>query len=181
MRLLIPLVFISLLLSCKDEEKANYLNEVSSIEQELDSLESIVNDTTRRNSTMVNLNVRNTIIKVKKNYLPDTIDYSVANMMNDYKEIRKAISSNSGNLAKAKQAIPEVKQKIEDLKHDIKNGVGERERYKEYIDFEQNKIEDIKNVLDYYIKTNNKFYDRYDSLHPIVTNFADSLLNAKND
>lgn len=167
--------------SCKDEEKANYLKEISSMETELDSLASIIDDTTRRNSTMVNLNVRNTILKVKNNYLPDTIDYGVANMMNDYKEIRKAISSNSGNLAKAKQAIPEVKQKLQDLEHDIKNGVGERERYGEYIAFEQKKVEDIKNVLDYYIKTNKKFYDRYDSLHPIVTNFADSLLNAKND
>jgi hypothetical protein len=78
-----------------------------------------------------------------------------------------------------KQSIPEVRQKVEDLKHDIDNGVGEREKYEEYINFEKKKIADIEEVLNYYLETRNKFYNRYDSLHPIVTNFADSLLNAK--
>lgn len=181
MRLFIPFLIVAFLISCKDEQKMKYLENVSSLENELDSLERIANDSTRRTSFNVNMSVRNTIIKVKNNYLPDTIDYAVAEMMNDYKEIRKALSSNSGNLAKAKQSIPEVEQKLADLKHDIENGVGERERYQEYIEFEQKKIEDIKEVLDYYVKTNEKFYKRYDSLHPIVSNFADSLLNAKNN
>lgn len=178
MRLLLSLLVLSILFSCKDEQKEQYLSDIQSMEQELDSLSALANDTTKRVPFNVTMDVRNTILKVKNNYLPDTIDYGVANMMNSYKEIRKAVESNSGNLAKVKQVLPEIEQKVEDLKHDIENGVGEREKYQEYLDYEKKKIEETKEVLDYYLKTNEKFYNRYDSLHPIVSNFADSLVNA---
>lgn len=179
MRLLISIFVVSLLFACKDEQKTKHLEEINSMVQDLDSLSKVANDTSGRVPYNVNMSVQNTILRVKNNYLPDTINYAVAQMMNDYKEIRKAVMSNSGNLAKVKQSIPEVQQKVEDLKHDIKNGVGEREKYQEYINFEKKKIADIEEVLDYYLKTKTKFYNRYDSLHPIVSNFADSLLNAK--
>ena len=93
------------------------------MENELDSLENITSNDNRRSGENISMKIDNTILKVKNNYLPDTIDYAVAEMMNDYKEIMKALQSNSGNLAKAKQSIPEVKQKVDDLEHDIKNGV----------------------------------------------------------
>jgi len=179
MRILVAFFVISLLFSCKDELKTKHLQEISAMEQDLDSLSNVANDTTQRRPVNLNMNVQKTIQKVKNNYLPDTINYAVAKMMNNYKEIKKAVMSNSGNLAKVKQSIPEVRQKVEDLKHDIDNGVGEREKYEEYINFEKKKIADIEEVLNYYLETRNKFYNRYDSLHPIVTNFADSLLNAK--
>ncbi len=179
MRVLFTFLVICLLFSCKNEQKTKHLQEINTMEKDLDSLSSVANDTTQRRPGSLNMNVEETIQKVKNNYLPDTINYSVAKMMNNYKEIKKAVMSNSGNLAKVKQSIPEVRQKVQDLKHDIENGVGEREKYEEYINFEKRKIADIKDVLNYYLETRNKFYNRYDSLHPIVTNFADSLLNAK--
>ena len=179
MRLLISIFVVSILFACKDEQKSKHLAEINAMEQDLDSLSLVANDTSGRVPYNVNMSVQNTILKVKNNYLPDTINYAVAEMMNDYKEIRKAVMSNSGNLAKVKQSIPEVQQKVKDLKHDIENGVGEREKYEEYVNFEKKKIADIEEVLDYYLKTKTKFYNRYDSLHPIVSNFADSLLNAK--
>ncbi len=179
MRVLVAFFIISFLFSCKNEQKTKHLHEINTMEQDLDSLSSVANDTTQQRPGRLSMNVEETIQKVKNNYLPDTINYSVAKMMNNYKEIKKAVMSNSGNLAKVKQSIPEVRQKVKDLKHDIENGVGERERYEEYINFEKKKIADIKDVLNYYLETRNKFYNRYDSLHPIVTNFADSLLNAK--
>lgn len=178
MRLIFSLLALVIFFSCKDQQKEKYLSEVGNMEKELDSLSALANDTSKRVPHNVTMDVRNTIIKVKNNYLPDTIDYAIANMMNDYKEIRKAVESNSGNLAKVKQVLPEIDQKVEDLKHDIENGVGEREKYEEYIAYEKKKINDIKEVLDYYLETNKKFYSRYDSLHPIVSNFADSLVNA---
>jgi len=181
MKFIIPLFALVLLASCKDQQKVKYLNELQVMEKQLDSLDLVANDTTGEVPFNINMSVRNTILKVKNNYLPDTIDYAVADMMNDYKEIRKVLSKNGKNLEKVNQAIPEVKQKVKDLYHDIENGAGERERYREYVDFEKSKIENIKDVLSYYVDTKNKYFNRYDSLHPIVSNFADSLVNAQID
>lgn len=178
MKYLFFAILLASLIACKDKEQDKYLAEIADMEVEIDSLEMVAKDTLLKKPFSVALNVRNTIIKVKNNYLPDTIDYGVANMMNSYKEIRKALESNSGNLAKVRQSLPEIKQKVSDLKHDIENGVGERERYQEFVNFEKKKIEEVKDVLSYYMNTKQKFYNRYDSLHPIVNKFADSLVNA---
>ncbi len=166
---------------CQDQHKKQHVASLNQMQSTLDSISSLVNDTNRRNTHTIDMAVRNTIIQVKNNYLPDTINYEVAERMNDYKEIRKALSSNSGNYAKVKQAIPEVQQKIEDLKQDIQNGVGNRDKYEEYIQFERQKIQDIKDIFSYYQKTNKKFIDRFDSLHPIVSEFADSLTQLNNE
>lgn len=166
---------------CQDQHKVQHIAELNEMQSTLDSISSLVNDTNRRNTHTINMAVRNTIIQVKDNYLPDTINYEVAERMNDYKEIRKALSSNSGNYAKVKQAIPEVQQKIKDLKHDIENGVGNRDKYEEYIQFERKKIQDIQEIFSYYRKTNKKFINRFDSLHPIVSSFADSLTEINNE
>lgn len=161
--------------SCKNENKKELLSEIDKMENTLDSLSSVAYDTTRYRSTDVVASVRATILRVKNNYMPDTIDYVLADQMNSYKEIRKALSKNSGNLAKAKQTIPEVQEKLTDLKHDIENGVNDRDKYQEYINYEKSKISEIEQVLSYYIETTNKYYTRYDSLHPIIKNVGDSL------
>jgi chromosome segregation ATPase len=167
--------------SCSNTDKNKYITEINAMEITLDSLKSIANDTTKQNSTEIVMSVRQTIANVKKNYMPDTIDYDLAEKMNSYKEIRKVISRNSGNLAKAKQAIPEVQIKLADLKHDVENGVNDREKYEEYINYEKSKIEEIKTVLSYYLETTEVYYKRYDSLHPIIKNFGDSLERVSHD
>lgn len=167
--------------SCKNENKKELLSEIDKMENTLDSLETVANDTTRYRATDIVTSVRETILKVKNNYMPDTIDYKLADQMNSYKEIRKAVSKNSGNLAKAKQTIPEVKVKLEDLRHDIENGVNDRDKYQEYINYEQAKIHEIEQVLSYYIETTNKYYQSYDSLHPIIKRLGDSLVEKSHE
>jgi chromosome segregation ATPase len=167
--------------SCKNDNKKELLSEIDKMENTLDSLETITNDTIRYDPSEIIASVRATILNVKKHYIADTIDYKLANQMNSYKEIRKVISKNSGNLAKAKQTIPEVQQKLDDLKHDIENGVNDRDKYQEFINFEKSKIHEIEEVLKYYIQTTDKYYTRYDSLHPIIKNLGDSLVKISND
>lgn len=167
--------------SCNNDNKNELLSEIDKMENTLDSLEAVANDTTRYRATDIDASVRETILKVKNNYVPDTIDYVLADQMNSYKEIRKAVSKNSGNLAKAKQSIPEVKQKLEDLKHDINNGINDRDKYQEFINYEKGKIQEIEHVLAYYVETTNKYYNRYDSLHPIIKRIGDSLVETSHD
>ena len=167
--------------SCENDNKKELLSEIDDMENTLDSLAVIAFDTSGYNNSQMIASVRATILNVKKHYVADTIDYELAENMNAYKDIRKGTSKNSGNLAKAKQSIPEVQQKLDDLKHDIENGVNDRDKYEEFISYEKSKVYEIKEVLKYYVKTRNKYNNRYDSLHPIIKNFGDSLAKISND
>jgi DNA repair ATPase RecN len=174
-------VFGLFITSCKNENKKELLSEIDRMEIKLDSISNVANDTARYVAENIVTSVRATILKVKRNYMPDTIDYILANQMNSYKEIRKAVSKNTGNLAKVKQTIPEVQKKLEDLKHDIENGVNDRDKYQDFINYEKSKIAEIEQVLSYYIETTNKYYNSYDSLHPIISRVADSLAEISHD
>lgn len=170
-----------LIWGCKDQEKSSYLEEIEVMNSKIDSLENVSKNQNSDSIPAIVRTIENTIDKVKENYVADTIDLELAALMNRYKDAKKSLSSNTGNLSKARGAIPEVKEKLGDLKHDIENGVGDREKYQEYINFEKNKIQEIESILDYYIKTNKKYLEQFENTHPKVKNFADSLVsqNAK--
>ena len=166
---------------CKNKDREKYIKEIDTMSATLDSLKTIAYDTTGQNIQPISQSVHQTIQQIKQKYSSDTIDLKTAKKIDAYKEIESAISINSGNLAKAKQAIPEVQQKIDDLRHDIENGVNDRDKYQEYIAFEKSKINDIEDVLSYYIKTKKKYQDRYDSLHPIMKNLGDAFSSKSNE
>lgn len=175
LRLSLIILLSILIWGCKDQEKSSYLEEIEVMTTKLDSLDTIAKNQKADSIPRIVRTIEETIGRVKKNYIADTIDLELAAMMNSYKDAQKSLSSNTGNLAKAKDAIPEVKEKLEHLKHDIENGVGDREKYQEYINFEGSKIQEIESILEYYIETNKKYLEQFKNAHPKVTNFADSL------
>lgn len=169
-------IFPLIIWGCKDQEKSSYLEEIEVMYTKIDSLEKVSKAQNTDSIPSIVNTIEKTIDKVKKNYVADTIDLELAGLMNKYKDSKKSLSSNTGNLSKARAAIPEAKEKIEHLKHDIENGVGDRDKYDEYIKFEKNKIQEIESILDYYIKTNKKYLEQFKNTHPKVKNFADSLV-----
>jgi len=175
------ITFALTLSACNNGNQKELLSEIDEMETTLDSLNVVANDTTRYGTKNIVTSVRETILKVKKHYTTDTIDYELANQMNSYKEIRKGLSKNTSNLTKVKLTIPEVQAKLSDLKHDVENGINDRDKYKEFVNYEKTKIFEISEVLSYYLETSKMFYDRYDSLHPIIKNLGDSLELHAND
>src|SRR5690554_3686587 len=181
MKMLAVVIFCVFMVGCSNADKKEYISEIDQMQNTLDSLSSIANDTTKPDATSVIYSVRSTIANVKENYDLDTVDFDLSEKMNSYKEIKEIISKNAENLAKAKQAIPEVQQKLEDLKHDIEHGVNDRDKYKEYINYEKVKIEEIRSILSYYLEVMQEYYDRYDDLHPIIKSFGDSLMESTHE
>lgn len=169
------------LYSCNNKNRGKYIKEIDSMSATLDSLKTIAYDTTGQNTQPILRSVHETIQKIKQNYSSDTIDLELVKKIDAYKEIENALSINSGNLAKAKQAIPEVQLKVDDLRHDVKNGVNDRDKYPEFIEFEKSKINDIRNVLSYYMETKIKYCERYDSLQPLMKEMEKSYSKALNE
>ena len=173
-------VFIGLFFfSCQDKERAALLDRVEEMHEMLDSMKTVADESQIDTLHLLVEHIKQRTSVVKKYYIPDTVEYNIARMMNDYKEVRKALSTNSGNLSKVRQSIPEVKESLDNLQHDIKHGVGERDRYEEYVDFESQKVKKIHEILTYYLETKEKYSSLYRETEPKINEFIEHLKSAQ--
>ncbi|MFA5575068.1 MAG: hypothetical protein WC994_08455 [Brumimicrobium sp.] len=168
-------------MACKDNEKEMYISQIDSLILKLDSLDYIANNEEIQYSSSIQETVSATIESIKKNYKNDTIDFSLAENLDNYQEIGDALLVNSANLSKVKEVIPKIKDNLEKLRHDVKFGVNERSEYQTFVDEETEKVEDVKEVLTYYLNTKSEYESWYDSLHPIVHQFEQSLQSNINE
>jgi len=166
-----------ILFSCKNSLREGYLSDIATMERELDSMLLVAED--NRIDTLPKLidHIKNRTLEVSNHYAPDTIDLEIAKMMNLYKDVRKALSANSGNLAKVKNSIPEVQQKLKDLRYDIENGLGEREKYNDFVAFERDKVNQIHEILKYYIDIKEEYTDVFKDTDPKVQAFIREIKN----
>jgi hypothetical protein len=175
----IIIFFVLSLVSCQDKAKTKMLDEIDAMHSSLDSLEIVADENRIDTLTFLIEYIKSNTSQVKKNYYSDTVDYEIADMMNTYKSTRKAFAKNSGNLAKARQAIPEVKESLDNLAHDIKNGVGQREKYEEFVGFEREKLNQIKEILTYYMETKEKYTTLFIETDKKVLQFIEQLKSEK--
>lgn len=164
-----------LFVGCNDAEKEGYLAEIQAMEEKLDSLSVRIVEHDSDNLRGLTTTINQVIGKVQKNYFPDSIDLEIAARMNAYKGIRKSLERNSGNLAKAKVAIPEIKEALGNLKHDIENGAGNRDQYAENVSHELGKVRQVEELLTFYFSTRDENVKTFEEIHPIVEAFADEL------
>lgn len=177
MKYFLPLAFsFFLFVGCKDAQHEVYLNEIDELQNQLNEMDSLSRIHNLDTLGQITGNIRLVTLRVQNNYFPDSIDMEIAGMMNAYKMVRKKLESNSGNLAKVKVAIPEVQKTLEDLAHDIDNGVGEREKYNDHLNFERDKVNQIKELLDFYIKTKEEAMTLFAEVGPKVEAFSLELV-----
>ena len=169
------LMLAVLLGSCKDAEKDAYLLEIDQMNLQLDSLWNEIEQNNIDTLKGISNTVELVIAKVQKNYFPDSIDLEIAGMMNIYKGIKKSLERNSGNLAKAKAAIPEIKETLGNLKHDIENGAGNRDQYAENVEYERGKVKQVDELLSFYFKAQNSSVSSFNDIHAKVEAFANDL------
>lgn len=160
-----------LLFSCKNKERENYIEQIEKLNVQVEQLQKEIQDLPQQQNKEIQLKVEQTIDILQGIIQNDTISIEFVERINQYKDIPNVLSINSGNLAKVKSSLPEVKEKLKQLQHDIENGVNERDQYENFISFEHNKITEIENVLSYYILIEEKYHHRYDSLQPLIDDF----------
>jgi hypothetical protein len=180
MRLIYIVLCLSFFLgSCKDAQHRAYLEEIEEMQKELVVMDSLSREHTVDSIGLITGQIRLVIVRIQNNYFPDSINLEEAGMINDYKAIRKTLESNSGNLAKVKAAIPEVQVSLQNLAHDIDNGVGERDKYGEHVEFEKAKVAHLRELLGFYIKTKDETLTRYRDIGPKVEAFSIDLVEKR--
>ncbi|MGB0933815.1 MAG: hypothetical protein ACPGU5_06005 [Lishizhenia sp.] len=176
-KLIFSIFLVGVLVSCKDTEVEEYLTQISELEANIDSSSALLEATQIDSTGRIIRTVRDKILIVKNNYAGgDTINLEVGNLVDGYKSIRKTLARNSKIPPKLKAAIPQIKEDLANLKHDISKGVNDRSEYALYIQNETNKVKQINVLLNEFVTTQQRTLHKFDSLHPIMVDFTDKLL-----
>jgi len=184
--ILLGILFLTLV-SCTDFDRKEQLKQIANMKQTVDSLQK--NLEINRIDTLAGLRtaVMNLELRIRNNYTADTIDIELSKKMAQYQTVKKFFvaekeeggeneSLNSQTLGAAylvvKNGLLQEQKSLDLLKSDIENGNGERNKYNEYLQFEQNKVKQLTILLDDYKKHKDKvlkmFFDVYNELDPFV-------------
>ena len=184
--ILLGILFLTLV-SCTDFDRKEQLKQIANMKQTVDSLQK--NLEINRIDTLAGLRtaVMNLELRIRNNYTADTIDIELSKKMAQYQTVKKFFvaekeeggeneSLNSQTLGAAylvvKNGLLQEQKTLDLLNSDIENGNGERNKYSEYLQFEQNKVKQLTILLDDYKKHKDKvlkmFFDVYNELDPFV-------------
>ncbi len=167
-----------MIFSCdsKDEERKILLEEVSEMEKDLDNLKSRLVQNKIDTLSGLELSISSVLLRFKNNLALTEIDSSLNKKMNDYKVIGKNLRQNHRIYSKALKAYDEEKIALKNLKYDIENGLGEFDKYKDYISFEQQKVEIIKKLTESFVTEKNKNIKQFKSIHPELYTYSLEIL-----
>jgi hypothetical protein len=164
------------LASCMDLETSTRLERIAAMERTIDSVEVVFKEHKLDSMAVLSIKAYDVENRIKKNYNADTIDMELGRKMDAFKVMRRSFNP----MGKAMSAIPvsieEEREKLAQLKTDIENGDGKREKYDEYLNFEEAKVAQLRTILDEFVETKTTALKTYDELYVELNDFSKSLL-----
>ncbi len=184
---LIGILFLSLL-SCTDLERNEQLKQISDMKQTVVRLQKDLKKNRVDTLAGFRTSLMNLELRLRNNYRADTIDTDLGQKMSQYKTVKKFFKREKGEVKdnqdlnsqtlgtaylSVKNGLIEEQKTLELLKTDVENGNGERSKYNEYVQFEQNKVKQLTHLLNDY-KTHKErvlkmFFEVYNVLEPFVS------------
>ena len=140
------------------------------------------------------------LTRIKTYYVTDTIDMELGKKMNQFKRVMKSIKAKKGRGANKNTESNEIiitdrsigngfavvhsglkaeEKTLIDLKKDIENGNGRRDKYAEYIKFEQQKVYQLQQLLKAYVDHKNKTIKDFNEIYAELNAFSLKLMEKK--
>ncbi len=164
------------LTSCIDLETSEQLEKIESMNQTIDSVETVFSEHKLDSLSTISKNAYGVENRIKNNYHSDTINIEFGRKMDAFKVMRRSISPLSKALTVIPKSIDEERNKLIELKADIENGNGKREKYAEFISFEEEKVSQLRSLLADYIETKEACVKTYGDYYQELNEFSLSLL-----
>jgi len=180
----IPSVFsvLSILLaSCSDLNKKDQLTKIDEMNESLDSIKTVLLENKIDTITQLMFATSQVEQRIKTNYVSDTINMELAKKMNAFKVSRKRLRPLGKSYNNINHGVEEEKEALRLLKSDIENGSGGRNKYNEYVMFEESKVHQLRMLLKDYVSSKSKTITELDKLYPEMNEFSLSLLNKKDN
>lgn len=177
-RLLTVLISFSALFmtSCIDLETSEQLDRIASMNQTIDSVETVLNEQKLDSIGIISNNAYGVENRIKNNYYSDTINLELGRKMDAFKVMRRSLSPINKSLSIIAKSIDEERTKLKELKVDIENGDGKREKYSEFISYEEAKVDQLRVLLTEYVETKEACLKTYNDYYDELNDFSMSLL-----
>jgi hypothetical protein len=168
-----------ILISCQDFKKAKQLAKIDSLIKTTDSINLEFQKNSNDSIGLIINSVMDVELRIKNNYISDTVDKVFAKKINAYKMIRKKLKPLGQKYSQITDGCAEEKKSLLSLKKDIENNAGDESKYEDYIKFEENKVKKLNLILADFIEGQNSAIKTYYELHDELYNFSMSLISKK--
>ena len=123
LRILIPLLFLLLLVNCNGEDYSHELSEIDSLKTVLTETDSLITSLNNPEITQRAQDIADNskFIQFNVNKLGDTLDYSTALLLTEYRETGVKFRFVSDELTRLSMAIDSMYMNLDNLKHDLEN------------------------------------------------------------
>jgi predicted nucleic acid-binding Zn-ribbon protein len=162
--------------SCMDLKTSEQLDSIEAMNQTIDSLEKVFEENRLDSVANISLKAYGVENRIKNNYVSDTINMEFGKKMDAFKVMRRNLKPLGKALTMIPQSIEEERVKLKELQEDIENGNGKREKYDEYIAFEQDKVNQLKTLVSEYMQVKEQSLKTYNELYDELNSFSMSLL-----
>lgn len=115
-------------------------------------------------------------IRIKNNLYQDTVDNVLGKKMDDYKRMRRSFGPISKAYSQLKGAVKEENLALNNLRFDIENGSGQRDKYDNFIAFEKDKIDQMNILYEDYAARKKDAMFTFNRLHASLDSFSRQLL-----
>ena len=178
-----PFVFISLCIlfisSCQSSMKKKQIEQLTKMIEQTDSLNRVFTKNKMDSVVEYQLAANSCMIRLKNNYKPTKVDMEFGGKVNEFKKLQRLFKKKHNHKTLSDEAnvisnsIREEKQALYNLKMDIESGYGNKEKYDEFITFEQSKVTTIKVLLEQYLIRKKKDLPRFRKSLKELNDFMD--------
>jgi hypothetical protein len=179
MKYLILILCLGSLVACSDVKKSEQLSSIDKMHISLDSIQTVLFENEIDTIAALQVATNTVELRIKNNYYADTIDMELGKKMDAYKIMRRTLSPLGKSFSVIKNGVIDEKETLDKLKSDIEKGNGERNKYNEFVLFENSKVEQLRSLLNDYIAQKEKTMKTFHDLHDELNAFSMSLLEKK--
>lgn len=165
--------------SCTDIKKIEQLEKIEVINNSLDSLSQVYTENKIDSVQNMSMSIYGVQNRIKNNYTSDTINFQLGVKMGKHKWMKKKLKVVASDGKILDGEISEAISNLSDLKHDIENGYGEREKYDDHISHEKKKFKQLKFLCDEYVELKDSCLSIYNNVHDELNAFSMSLIQNK--
>jgi hypothetical protein len=183
--------------ACGDLDKPKHLKAIAKMEKSLDSMHKVLEDNRLDTLAGIRIAANSILTRLKTYYDVDTLDMELGMKMSKFRNIRKAIDPEEGEEGEeggereeerehegighrtigsgfsiVRRGLEAESIALNTLRKDIENGNGRRDKYVEYIKFEQDKVRQLQLLLKTYVDHKNKTIKDFNEIYSELNAFS---------
>ena len=163
------------LASCHDVAKKQQLEELSILDKRVDHIQREYEALKKDEVSEIIYTMKELKYQVKFDIEDDTLSIGIAKKLDSYNRIYKKLNLVETYGEKILFGSQKVKNSIENLTNDIKNGDGDRADYDKFLAFETDKVDNLQQIVEDMTKLQKENIRAYLKVKDAVEDFAAEL------